>query len=644
MKRGKVFHWIFLSILILQLNLYHSVDACKDIMACGDATEGEYNLLLKVRDPSRPGYQVLCMVPEGYEYVYHHPWSGKNISFKVFHKYIGVTSIDDVPPSIVKAGMALSDRGLAFGDADTQSRWINPSTFAWDDFDWMRYACQLANSTEEAVNLLTNDVVDTMHAPGISENLLVVGPDNGFLIEADAFRYHIVKITNGFEVISNYPRALWKTQGLKTLPVAASFDTENEKRVTKGDIIKLNSMFGIKIIDIGDEWVTVKQIPFFTFLTYENGKPMLLTDPIKIMVGNRETVVDYSVSILDIQDSRALVHIETVANAWQKQMKSIINQRYGSITVRDMMNWSRLNESMLIGLRPMCEPNFEYEGSAIYKIPSRCSSVLSNGWFAANHACASIFVPFHICNTDICMPYTTGEVACTCSLLSQRYGDRLLPEIQDIETVFLYETERLENWTLETLLDQKNVSAALTISDTSIQNQAWLMLQAYKEIGNFSNASVQKRILSLLNGNFDRNYSNSLQHIKETLLNLQRNQSGNFTRECLESIFKNICYTPIKLCEATHKEYKDAEELFKEGEALLSTEDYNESYEKLLSSFYLAYHRFYDKEVHTNGQFQRENNILIHSIVSNLLPFLLFGCIIFIIKDTRIRTITRKRF
>ena len=118
------------------------VTACKDIIACGDSTEGNYNLLLKVRDPSRPGLQVLCIVPQDYSYQYHHPWTGKTMDFKTTYKYIGVTTKDDVLPNIVKAGMVLTSAGLCFGDADTMSSWVNPTKHAWDDFDWMRYSCQ----------------------------------------------------------------------------------------------------------------------------------------------------------------------------------------------------------------------------------------------------------------------------------------------------------------------------------------------------------------------------------------------------------------------------------------------------------------------------------------------------------------------
>ena len=118
---------IFLTIILLIQNsvLILHVNSCKDIVAVNEATDGDYNLLLKVRDPSRPGPQVLCIVPKGYTYTYHHPWTGKPIDYTTQQKYIGVATKDDIIPNIVKAGMALSEAGIAYGDADTNSNWKN---------------------------------------------------------------------------------------------------------------------------------------------------------------------------------------------------------------------------------------------------------------------------------------------------------------------------------------------------------------------------------------------------------------------------------------------------------------------------------------------------------------------------------------
>ena len=55
-------------VIVFCLSYFISIPVlgCKDIIACGNSTAGDYNLLLKVRDPSRPGLQVLTIVPENY--------------------------------------------------------------------------------------------------------------------------------------------------------------------------------------------------------------------------------------------------------------------------------------------------------------------------------------------------------------------------------------------------------------------------------------------------------------------------------------------------------------------------------------------------------------------------------------------------
>ena len=208
---SKIFSVILIFILLVNIFFCFHVEGCKDIIAARDATDGDYNLLMKVRDPSRPGLQVLCIIPKGTKYTYHHPWTGKKMEFESFHKYIGVATKGDTLPNIVKAGMSLSDVGLAYGDADTGSNWKNPTRHAWDDFDWMRYACEKADNEDEAVKLLTKDCVDKLHATAVSENLFIVGPEKAFVIEADAFRYNVKEIKD-FIAMSNYPKELWRNQ------------------------------------------------------------------------------------------------------------------------------------------------------------------------------------------------------------------------------------------------------------------------------------------------------------------------------------------------------------------------------------------------------------------------------------------------
>ena len=121
--------------LLISFLLFPTVLGCKDVIVTGEATRDRCNLLLKVRDPSRVGPQVIFIVNKGYRYSYHHPWTGKRINFEVERKFLGLATKGDIPPNIIKAGAALNDAGIAFGDADVPSYWINPTKYAWDDFD-----------------------------------------------------------------------------------------------------------------------------------------------------------------------------------------------------------------------------------------------------------------------------------------------------------------------------------------------------------------------------------------------------------------------------------------------------------------------------------------------------------------------------
>ena len=402
---NRLFYVIFIIFLLSNVIVSLNIKGCKDIVAVGDATDGNFNLLLKVRDPSRSGPQVLCMVPEGYEYTYNHPWTGKPLEFKTKHKYIGVATKGDTIPNIVKAGMTLTDSGIAFGDADTGSNWKNPTRNAWDDFDWIRYACEKADDENQAVNLMTEDCVDQLHASGVSENLFIVGPKKAFVIEADAFHYDVKEITD-IAVMSNYPKELWRTQSHKKLPIASSFDMEKEGYVRRGRTVRLNSLYGVKIVSIGEDWIVARQVPFIKIY---NKMIRITGTRVKIKLGERETVGDYSLRLIDINGNKAKVSVSYVFKAWEDKMLQYIESKHGYITLKDMINWSRLHGEDLEGLRPMCQDFFPYESVMIYKIPEENYGLLSSGWFSANHACSSIYVPIHISNNDIYGPYKTAN-------------------------------------------------------------------------------------------------------------------------------------------------------------------------------------------------------------------------------------------
>lgn len=578
--------WEFVSLIFtifLLSNFFMScnVKACKNIVACGDATGGDYNLLLKVRDPSRPGLQVLCIVPEGYEYTYRYPWTGKPLESTVTHKFIGVASKGDTIPNIVKAGMSLSDVGLSYGDADTDSNWVNPTRYAWDDFDWMRYACEKADDEDEAVDLLTKDAVKKMHATGVSENLFVVGPNKGVVIEADAFRYKVKEINDGVIVMSNYPKELWRTHLREKLPVARSFNTVVEKYVYNRGTVRLKSLFGIRIVEIGNDFISVKPVSLIQAL-----KTKSLGVVTKIKLGERETVGYYSVELKDIDGNRAKVRVANNYKVWEEKMLDYIQPQYGHITVKNMINWSRLHKEDLDGLRPMCQNIYEYEAVAIYKIPEQNYEIMSSGWFSPNHACSSIYVPFHICNTDIYDPYETGEAAELCLNLLKEYGHGVLEtNFIKVEEVFLDEIYDAEQISIEQMENDLSISDFLTIIDIGMQKQAFLTEEIWMEAIRVSNPNKKKAIMDTIATLWDTNYANSLDNMKNALLSLEEFYDINIIKEKIVEIALDISKSRINAANALGKETQIAEEEYEEGSKLIKQGKYESGFDNIQKAF-----------------------------------------------------------
>jgi hypothetical protein len=558
---------------------------CKDIVACGDATAGDYNLLLKVRDPSRPGLQVLCFVPQGYGYTYHRPWKKTSWDFVVDHAYLGVTSEDDVIPNIVKAGMTLSTAGLAFGDADTNSGWVNPTRYAWDDFDWIRYSCEQAGTEQEAISLLTKDAVDELHATGVSENLFVVGPDKGYVIEADAFRYNIKELQDGVVVMSNYPKELWKTQWLKTRLVASSFDSEKELTVRRGRTVHLGSLWGIRILDVTDDAVVVKQVPLISNIKFRDNRPVIADSTVEIPIGDRATVGEYSVEVHEISGRQAQITVCTKYYAWQQAMLAYIEPHYGSITVQDMINWSRLHDDDLQGLRPMCEDRFEYEGVAIYQIPSTHPELLSCGWFSPNHACSSIYVPFHSCNTEIATPYSTGEAAALSLELLGMYGhDALSPYFTKIEEVFYHEIQDVEQIALNSLT-KDTVSDMLTTVDGGMQRQAWYTSNIWKDIYALGSGQDRDNLVSLISSLWDTNYRISLMKMNTVVQKLQDEPQYKSLIPPIITIACDICSTHMDAAALLGGNVSQVQNELEQGRTLLDQGTYDEGFAELQKAY-----------------------------------------------------------
>lgn len=525
--KRKILQYVLLSFVLSSILLLPAGKCCKDIIITPAATDGDYSLLLKVRDPSRPGLQVLCRVPKETQYTYHSPWTGKPWEFTVTHTFIGVATEGDTLPGIVKAGMVFTDAGLAFGDADTLSNWINPTKNAWDDFDWIRYASQTANNEDEAIDLLTTEAVDQLHATGVSENLFLVGPQKAVVIEADAVRYTTREVTD-FLVMSNYAKGLWRTQLIISLPIASSFDAQKETWVRRGAIVRIGSLCGIRILAITPSTVTAQVFPVFAFQNSEHNKQ------VTISLDQRVTVGPYSATLLEVDGNTARIALCTADYAWEHELESQIQPQIGNIIVQDMFRWSRLHSSDLHDLRSMCEDLNTYEAAMVFKIPTEHADLLSGGWFAANHACSSIYVPVHICDDDFYDTYETGNAAALSLSLLQKYGHGNLTEAcQSVENVFLFENEMNEAVAHLMIHANLNITSFLTALDKGMQEQAFFTEQLWLNIPNASRGIIENI--------WEDNYSLTFYNIQQAIAilnNIPRSESSIFF---LQNIARSIC-------------------------------------------------------------------------------------------------------
>ncbi|MCK5031583.1 MAG: hypothetical protein KAR64_08960, partial [Thermoplasmatales archaeon] len=167
---------------------------------------------------------------------------------------------------------------------------------------------------------------------------------------------------------------------------------------------------------------------------------------------------------------------------------------------------------------------------------------LSSGWFAANHACSSIYVPFHICDNAIFDPYETGEAAELSFELLGKYGHSILTDnFSKVEEVFLYETEVAENTAKDMMANNLSVSEFLTIVDTGMQEQAWLTQQMWVEASNICDQKNKQEIMDIISGIWVENYSSSLEYMETTIHDLTNVSESEYFIEKIEDIVLSIC-------------------------------------------------------------------------------------------------------
>jgi hypothetical protein len=202
----------------------------------------------------------------------------------------------------------------------------------------------------------------------------------------------------------------------------------------------------------------------------------------------------------------------------------------------------------------------------IFKIPEEHANLLSSGWFAANHACSSIYVPVHICDNDIYTPYQTGEAAALSLELLHHYGHGTLTALcQNVEDVFLSENEANELLASQMIHNASDITPFLTAADRCMQEQAFLTEQLWLNTSNASQAIIESIWME--------NYTVSFERMQNAMSLLNNTSGSEITRSILGTIALSICKSRIdiasiqgKNCTDIQQEYTAVDQYFKTGE------------------------------------------------------------------------------
>jgi hypothetical protein len=200
----------------------------------------------------------------------------------------------------------------------------------------------------------------------------------------------------------------------------------------------------------------------------------------------------------------------------------------------------------------------------VSKVPVDHADLLSGGWFSANHACSSIYVPFHICDDDIYGPYQTGEAAQLSLDLLKKYGHAtLIPSCQSVEAVFLAETNLSEAIAHLLIHNNINITSFMTSVDTGMQEQAYLTEELWLTM---PNTTQDVRAM------WKNNYSTTIDQMETIAEHLTKSGDASSGVTRIETIALSISKTRIVQAITSgmpyaelQQEYAAAEHEFSEG-------------------------------------------------------------------------------
>jgi hypothetical protein len=175
----------------------------------------------------------------------------------------------------------------------------------------------------------------------------------------------------------------------------------------------------------------------------------------------------------------------------------------------------------------------------VFKVPIEHANLLSSGWFAANHACSSIYVPVHIYDDDFYDPYETGEAATVSLSLLKKYGHGNVTSLcESVENVFLFENELNELLAHQMIHLDLNITPFLTTLDKGMQEQAFLTEQLWLGAPNVSRGIIENIWMG--------NYTLSLQRMQQTVSVIKNLPGMETSISIIGEIALSICKSRIE--------------------------------------------------------------------------------------------------
>ncbi len=199
------------------------------------------------------------------------------------------------------------------------------------------------------------------------------------------------------------------------------------------------------------------------------------------------------------------------------------------------------------------------------------------------------------------------------------------------EDVFLYENNYIETTAFKLLNDRKNISNFITISDNSIQKQAYLTEKIWYELSEESDITI--KIISTI---WKDNYYDSLKSMEKALNDLKDKPSTDSIQNEIVDIALDICKTRITLVNTIGYDTKYIDSQYEQARKLITNRYYKDGFDILKNSYYncnllLEGNSIQINSREKNDQINKQQPILLFVII------LLFVLLIFVLIYNKIK-------